>query len=219
MRKIFIILSLIIIVLVVSASIFFNFDQSQYSLRGNQIYNPPKQAVDFRLVDQNGSVINLSDFKGKVIVLTFIYTHCPDICPVIVKHLVDAYDKLIQMGLKDQVVIVFVSVDPYGDNVTAMKEYSERFNASSLYFLTNNTAGLLTSSPSNLTDLRLVWNSYNIYVQINKTSIEEGWYEVDHTTVVYIIDKNFRLRAALFGVPPLWSTDDVVYDVNILIKL
>ncbi|MEM3832978.1 MAG: SCO family protein [Thermoprotei archaeon] len=213
MRKIFIIILSLIIVLIVSVYIL-----TIYNRTPPESFPYNKEVTDFRLVDQNGSTINLSDFKGKVIVLTFIYTHCPDICPVITSHLVAAYNRLVQMGLKDQVAFVFVSVDPYGDNVTAMKNYSERFNASSLYFLTNNTAGLSTGSYSNLTNLQSVWNSYDVYVNINRTSTEEGWYEVDHTTVTYIIDKNFRIREALFGVPPLWSTDDVVHYVSILAK-
>lgn len=215
MNKILLIIASIVIVLITIVFVFIYPLQSQNNLRGSSIYNPPKEAVNFTLVDQNGSVINLSDFKGKVIVLTFIYTHCPDICPIITSNLVKAYNRLVDMGLKNQIAIVFVTVDPYGDNVTAMKKYSERFNASGLYFLTNNTE---QSHHLQLTDPQLIWNSYNVYVKINRTSMSEGWYDVEHTTVVYIIDKNFMIRVALFGVPPLWSPDDVVYDVNVLTK-
>ena len=44
---------------------------------------PPSPAPDFDLVDQNGNSVNLTQFEGKIVVMTFVYTHCPDVCPAI----------------------------------------------------------------------------------------------------------------------------------------
>ncbi len=213
------------LIMIISVFVYFNyFSREQITLRGF-IYDPPKEAVDFTLIDQNNSKISLSSFKGKIVILTFIYTNCPNECPVITAHLVKAYQKLTTIGFKDKVAIIFVTVDPERDNVTIMKKYAERFNALSLYFLTNNTGSL--PSPSNsITNLQFIWNAYNVYVNINKTEsmmehhthhthVTED-YEVEHTLVTYIIDKDFKIRVAFYGIPPLWNEDDVVYDVTVL---
>lgn len=217
MKKYFFLLISLIIVIIISTSflIYYNYLGSSHNavLKGF-VYDSPKEAIDFTLVDQNGSRVSLSNFKGKVIILTFIYTNCPDLCPVITANLVKAYQKLMSNGFKNQIVIVFVTVDPDRDNITAMKNYAERFNATNLYFLTNNAGSTYSGS---LTDLRSIWNSYNVYVNINKTGNDKN-YEVEHTTVVYIIDKDFKIREAFYGVPPLWNSNDVVHDVSELAR-
>jgi len=224
MKKLFLLIIIIVISLtvIISSLIYLNYLNSQ--LKGF-VLDPPKEATDFTLIDQNGSPVSLSNFKGKVIILTFIYTNCPDICPVITANLVKVYQKLVSEGFKDQIATVFVTVDPDRDNVTIMKKYAERFNAINLYFLTNNTAGSTYSG--SLTNLRFVWKAYNVYVNINKTDTTEHAsehnhnnenYEVDHTVVTYIIDKKFKIREAFYGVPPLWNSDDMVHDVSVLAK-
>ena len=73
----------------------------------------PKPAPDFALRDQNGELVRMSDQRGKVVLLTFLYTHCPDVCPLIAGNL---HTSLAQLGSHaSRVQVVAVSADPKGD--------------------------------------------------------------------------------------------------------
>ena len=74
----------------------------------------------------SGSEVSLSERRGDVVVLTFLYTYCPDICPVVAGHLADLRDELSgEPGLMDRVSILVVSVDPERDTVDRAREYSD----------------------------------------------------------------------------------------------
>ena len=87
-----------------------------------------KPAPNFQLTDQTGQTISLSQFKGKPVVLTFLYTHCPDICPLTAEHL---HSTMVQMGSDAQKVgVLAVSTDPQGDDQTAAQNFSQAHNMS-----------------------------------------------------------------------------------------
>jgi len=91
------------------------------SLNGG-LLNPPAPAPNFQLEDQNGQNISLSQFRGKVVVLTFLYTHCPDACPIITEKLHQAYT---QLGPDTaHVAILAVTVDPERDTMAQVRAYS-----------------------------------------------------------------------------------------------
>lgn len=77
-------------------------------LKGTDLGKDP--APNFQLEDQEGRQVALSDLRGKVVVLTFLYTHCPDVCPLIAEHLKTASSQL--GAAMNQVAFVAVSVDP-----------------------------------------------------------------------------------------------------------
>lgn len=87
-------------------------------------YNPPVEAVDFTLTDQDGNAVSFSDFDGKVIVVAFTYTHCPDVCPVI-----EANMKYMKGELGDSygedVVYLSISIDPLRDTPEVLAQYVE----------------------------------------------------------------------------------------------
>ena len=82
---------------------------------------PTKPAPDFTLQNSHGQNVTLSQFHGKAVLLTFIYAHCPDVCPLIVSNLHNALGTMGPQASKAQVVAV--SVDPKGDTPTAVNEF------------------------------------------------------------------------------------------------
>ncbi len=86
---------------------------------GNQYLNSPP-AADIRLTTIDGEPFRLSDYKGKVIAISFIYSHCPDICPAITSGFAELEDILEREGLLDDVVLVLVAVDYPGGYVAAV---------------------------------------------------------------------------------------------------
>ena len=82
-------------------------------------------AVPFRLLDQFGQQKTLEDYEGKVILLTFLYTSCPDICPVVARHLKTVHKAL---GDRDgEVALVMITVDPDRDSMERAYEYSRHW--------------------------------------------------------------------------------------------
>ena len=87
------------------------------------------QAADFELTDQFGEMRSLrEDFAGKVVVLTFLYTRCPDVCPIVANHARDI-SSLLEEESSDTAIVV-ISVDPVGDTVDSAFAYSERWQMS-----------------------------------------------------------------------------------------
>ena len=83
---------------------------------------------DFTLVDHNGLAVSLSDFKGKVVVMSFGFTHCPDICPVTLNQQKKLLNKLGDHS--GDLQNIFISIDPKRDTPEVLKEYVAYFDAS-----------------------------------------------------------------------------------------
>src|SRR6266568_903905 len=117
------VISLALLVVALVALIQHNAGASK-TLQGTSLDGAP--ASDFHLSDQFGKPIALSDFKGKPVVLTFLYTHCPDVCPLTAEKL----HSTMQMLGKDaqNVGIIAVSTDPQRDNQAAALNFSKAHN-------------------------------------------------------------------------------------------
>lgn len=138
------------------------------------------QASDFHLNDQFGKPVALSDFKGRPVVLTFLYTHCPDICPLTAEKLHSTMQMLGQDG--QNVTILAVSTDPQRDTQQAALDFSKAHNMQdSWHFLIGPREQL---SP--------IWTSYSV-----SAKLVTGSNEVDHSTGLYVIDKQGRERVFL----------------------
>lgn len=151
--------------------------QNASELQGTDLGSIP--APDFRLQDQFGKTIELSQLHGQPVVLTFFYTHCPDVCPLTAEKL---HAVQLQLG-KDasQVTMLAVSIDPKGDTPASAQEFSQGHK------LTSNWHYLLGTKE----ELSPVWNAYSVYAQpISATSSM-------HTQAIYIIDKQGRERVFL----------------------
>jgi protein SCO1/2 len=127
---------------------------------------------DFTLQSPNGDV-SLSDFKGKLVMLYFGYTFCPDICPTNLGNLSLAYRQLNEQQ-KNQLAILFVSVDPQRDTPERLQEYVNYFDA--------NIIGL-TGSESVLQEIA---QRYGVVYQ--KVAGDAEHYAVDHSAFTYIIN-------------------------------
>ena len=107
-------------------------------------------AADFRLTDQFGEAASLADFAGRVALVTFLYTDCPDVCPIVANHLRAAADALDADGA--DAAIIVISVDPQGDDVAAAREYSEHWGMAQRWrYLVGGED-----------DLRPIWAAYYI---------------------------------------------------------
>lgn len=135
---------------------------------------------DFSLLDPEGKVRTLSDFKGKVVVMFFGYTQCPDVCPT---TLTEMQQVMALMGTQaDRVQVLFVTVDPARDTAPILKQYVPAFDKRFL--------GLM---PADEAALEKVTKDFKIYYRKVPGS-SPGSYTMDHTAGSYAFDPEGRLR-------------------------
>lgn len=150
-----------------------------------------KPAPDFSLTDQDDGPVSLSDFRGKVVALTFLYTNCTDVCPIIANTFGQAYDKL--GSAREKAAFVAVTVDPERDTVQQVNQYLKaRGLMGKLVFLTGDREAL-----------EKVWADYAIGVERGTPTPGTGGsadsYDIMHTTAVYLIDTQGRERTLIPG--------------------
>jgi protein SCO1/2 len=152
------------------------------TLQGTDLGNV--NAPDFRLNDQFGKPISLSQFRGQPVVLTFLYTHCPDTCPLIADKLHLALSKMGSASAK--VGVLAVSTDPQNDTTQAAYQFSETHHLlNQWHFLVGDKA---TLAP--------IWADYSVYAA-NTTPTASDNNTVDHTVAIYLIDKQGHERVYL----------------------
>ena len=135
---------------------------------------------DFSLVDPDGNVKTLADFKGKVVVMFFGYTQCPDICPT---TLTEMQQVMTLMGPQsDKVQVLFVTVDPARDTAAILKQYVPAFDQRFL--------GL---RPADDAALEKVAKDFKIYYK-KVPGTSPGSYTMDHTAGSYAFDPQGHLR-------------------------
>ncbi|MGD9539041.1 MAG: SCO family protein [Alphaproteobacteria bacterium] len=138
----------------------------------------------FELIDQNGKTVTQADFAGKLMLVYFGFTYCPDICPTELLVMGQAVDALGAQA--DQVVPVFITVDPGRDPPERMKEYVAAFHPR-LVGLTGSEAQVSAAA-----------KAYRVFYRYapNKEGGELGDdYRVDHTSYVYLMDREGRYLA------------------------
>ncbi|MFL5592568.1 MAG: SCO family protein [Ktedonobacteraceae bacterium] len=167
-------------------------------LQGTDLGGVP--APNFRLTDQFGRPVSLAQFKGKPVVLTFLYTHCPDQCPLTAEKL---HAVMLSLGSDAQRVgVVAVSTDPKRDTTAAALNFSQ------VHRMQNYWHYLLGTE----SELSPVWSSYSVYAAPTPTSTGGS---VAHTTAVYVIDKQGRERV-FFGED--FTSGQLTKDLQILLK-
>jgi protein SCO1/2 len=141
-------------------------------------------APDFALTSQDGARVSLTDFRGKVVAVTFIFTSCADTCPLLTAKMAQMQDELgSNFGAK--IVFVSITVDPERDTPEVLKQYAQNFDA--------NLAGwtFLTGDPA---VLREVERNYGLFA----AKARDG--SVDHTFLTSIVDRQGKLRVQYLGV-------------------
>ncbi len=152
--------------------------------------------TDFALRDQDGALVRLSDQKGKVVLLTFLYTNCPDVCPLIAESVGSAVRSL---GPDAEAVrVLAVSVDPEGDTSEFVRAFLNEHRAPpELLYLTGTRA-----------ELQPVWQAYNILAE------ERDFERINHSTYVLLIDATGTPRVFY---PPQVTTAVLEHDLRVLL--
>jgi protein SCO1/2 len=135
---------------------------------------------DFSLLDVDGKTRTLADFKGKVVVMFFGYTQCPDVCPT---TLTEMQQTMVLLGPQaDKVQVLFVTVDPARDTAAILKQYVPSFDPRFI--------GL---RPADEAALEKVTKDFKIYYK-KVPGLSPGFYTIDHTAGSYVFDPEGHLR-------------------------
>jgi len=133
----------------------------------------------FHLVDQNGTAVTDRDLKGRPFLVFFGYTHCPDICPTTLFELSQVLQKLGKDA--DRTAALFITVDPARDTPAALKDYLSNFDPH------------LRGLTGDQTAIDAAIKAYRVYAK--KIPLDHGDYSMDHTAIVYLMDKEGRFVA------------------------
>src|SRR5512143_1730289 len=145
-----------------------------YKFRGSAI-DPPVAANNFTLKDQNGHAFQLGDQRGKIVLMFFGYTNCPDVCPTTLLQFKQARAQLGSQA--ERVRFVFVTVDPERDTADKIKTY--------LGAIDPGIIGLTGSQA----ELEAVWKAYGVYRQQQPGQSPDQYADlIEHSGRVYLID-------------------------------
>ena len=141
---------------------------------------------DFTLVDQNAHEATFRQLAGRVVVVAFAYTTCPDVCPLITAAL-----RRVQVGLtpaeRKKVFLLTITTDPEIDSPTVLANYGKRYSAdfTNWSFLTGDQAAL-----------KKVWQNFGVGVN------RKGRGLVDHTPLTALVDRQGKMRVGYVGPSP-----------------
>jgi protein SCO1/2 len=165
------------------------------------VLQPPRKAPDFTLKASNGAEFRLSRYQGKVVLLGFGYTYCPDVCPTTLADLALVRKKL--GADAERVQVIYVTVDPERDTVERLRAYMNAFDKTFLG---------LTGTPEQLTGVR---KGYGVSTRKTVMDKKSGAYLVHHSASIHFIDVAGYLRImAPFGT----SVEDMIHDVKLLLQ-
>jgi protein SCO1/2 len=161
-------------------------------------FDPPRAAPELGLQGSDGAPLQLSRFRGKVVILQFGFTSCPKVCPTTLASLAEARRKLGEQGRELQVV--YVTIDPERDDVERLRKYLSGFDTS------------FVGGTGSEQQLEAVRKDYGI-VAAKVTANDD--YTFSHSSYTYLIDREGKLRALMpYGQP----SDDYVHDVRVLLQ-
>jgi len=160
----------------------------------------PQPAPPLKLDNYLGTQVNISSYRGKALFVTFLYTHCPDICPLIASHL---HTALTQMPAAErrEVRIVAVSVDPRGDTPTTVAQFLKTHE------MTGRMQYLIGSAGA----LRGVWTNWGIAAGPQTNNPEE----VAHSALIYGITAKGKV-AVIY--PANFTPREIVHDAPLLAR-
>jgi protein SCO1/2 len=159
--------------------------------------NPPKPAPALQLSNYNGKPVNIDQYKGKAVLVTFIYDHCPDICPLIVSNLHAAQNQM-SAAERKQLQIIAVSVDPKGDTPQTVKTFLADHQ------MTGRMDYLIGSRPQ----LENVWADWNIKQKNDPSNKNPD--AVEHSALIYGISGTGDITTLY---PANFKPDQIVHDV------
>ncbi len=166
------------------------------------VYDQP--AYNFELTDHNGKRVKLSDFtsQGKVALIFFGYTHCPDVCPDALTKMKLAYDKL-SPEEKNKVQVLFISVDPERDTPEILKGYVPYFDLSFIG---------LVGTPEEIAKAAKEYKAY--YKRVESDS--KLGYLIDHTSTIYLVTPDMKIKLLFTGSKQ--EPDKMAEDIKFLLR-
>ena len=150
---------------------------------------PQQQTVDiggpFTLINEDGQAVSEADFAGRPMLVYFGFTYCPDVCPMSLDLLGGALDRLAETAPEKAARLqpVFISVDPARDTPAQLKDYLSYFHPS------------LTGLTGSQEQIDAVKKSFRVYAARARNSDANGHYNVDHSSLFYLMDGDNRYLA------------------------
>jgi len=157
-------------------------------------------ARDFRLTDFDGKPRSLADFRGKVVVVFFGYTQCPDVCPTTLTDMAEVKKRLGADG--DKLQVIFVTLDPERDTPQVLKQYVPNFDPTFIAL-----SGTRDETAATAKDFKVFYQKV--------PGRTETSYTLDHTAGSYVFDREGRLRLFLRHAG---GTDPIVADLQKLLR-
>lgn len=155
---------------------------------------------DFHLVDTTGAPRSLADYRGKVVIMFFGYTNCPDDCPLNLAKMAQAVDRLGPDGR--QVQGLFVTVDPARDTPAVLTKYVTAFHPT------------FVGLSADMATLEATAKDFKVYFGAGKPDAAGG-YMITHNGAMFVFDRSGRLRLLMHNTTPI---DAMVHDLKLLLR-
>lgn len=173
---------------------------TQLDLSGKRIITreevkPPAPAFNFTLIDQYGQRVSLGDLKGKLVLISFIYTNCPESCPMIPRQYLQIQQRFAEAIASGKLALVLITTDPEQDTPERLRRYTDRLGGKWL-FLTGK-----------LDEMQGVWRGYGVYREVKERLREVVVY---HSYRTILIDGEGKVRFIYTGI---WQPETVINDI------
>ena len=170
------------------------------SFKGTEL--PEREFKDFTLTDQNGQRFTLGEQEGKVTLMFFGFTYCPDVCPLTLSTWKKVRESLTEDEAQ-KVEFVYITVDPERDTPEKLKAHLAVFHPDFI--------GLTGTQE----ELQPVYAGYGVYREKDQISDSATGYLVNHTASIYLLDRNgiWKLKHSNDARP-----EDIVHDIRLLLK-
>lgn len=174
-------------------------------LLGQGVPPPSRLAVigdapDCTLVNQDGKTVKLSDFKGKVLLVSFVFTTCNGTCPATTHRMAKVQQLLAAKGKRCAVEFVTITLDPQRDTPAALRKYIQLYDLAT----SSNAVGwtFLTGAPDNVAKVLAAWGMWT-------KPLPNG--QLDHPSRIFLVDPRMKIRE-IYNVD-LLRTQDVIDDI------
>ena len=168
--------------------------------------SPAKAAYDFRFTNQEGQETRLSQWKGNVVLFSFGFTHCPNVCPTTLTNLVGIF-RILSPAERDHVRIAFISVDPHRDKPAQLKNYLSYFDPAFVG---------LTGSKDEIDRATGAFDAS--YAFVHKPNDQPDNYDVMHSANIYLVNPKGEWEI-IYDVQQLQEPEKVATDIeNILYR-
>lgn len=224
-KKILLLLLTIVAFVLVFVALYFTISDSDYKYLSKNlkvshlIYNPDKKLSSFSLIDHNNNKFENKNLKDEWTVLTFIYTHCPDVCPTELMNISTLKSKIKKSNSSFMPNFVVITFDPIRDTPEILKSYVTHFDEDFLgvsgdqkqidQLVKDFGAYYERVMYSDNGELILIPN----YEKIPPEAMENG-YSINHTAWVYLVNPGGQIHA---GFPAPHKPNDMLEDIKLLV--